>query len=232
MPIRSIEAQKIYDEIWKDRAAIGTVLFTLVIDSYGQEIFDMDPQAFREELEEGFRVSDIPAVNTDKVWVLWNALTTDLVHTDPSTFINAANVLNGTALSYDVFDLADIYECAWAITELTMLDAETANRLSPEVKRYIGEVCKEQGLYRPPSVLLKAADFGNQNYAANIESHAVDGTELQVMLKAQQEFSDDVKRYVDRQTSRMMLQLNSIPLINKDTKSWNTFVTNFGKVLQ
>lgn len=232
MPIKSITAQKVYDEIWKDRAAIGTVLLTLVLDSYGQEIFDMDPEAFRQEIEEGFRVSDIPAVNTDKVWGLWNSLTTDLVHTDPSTFINVANVLNGTSLSYDVFDLADIYECAWAVTELTMLDSDTPNRLSPDVRRYIGEVCKEQGLYRPPAVLVKVADFGNPNFASNIESHAIDSTELQTMLRAQQEFSNDVKSYVDRQTSRMMVQLNSVPLINKDTKSWNTFVTNFGKALQ
>lgn len=232
MPIKSINAQKIYDELWQDRSAIGTALLTLVLDSHGQEIFDLDPQAFREEIEDSFRVKDIPDLNTDKVLALWNSLTTDLVHTDPATFINAANVLNGTPLSYDILDIADVYECAWTIVELSLLDSETPNRLSPEVRRYIGEICKEQGLYRPPAALVKVADFGNPNYASNIESHAVDQTELQTMLRAQQEFSNDVKTYVDRQTSRMMLQLNSLPLINKDSKSWNTFVTNFGKVLQ
>lgn len=229
MPIRSIQAKKVYEELWRDRAAIGTALLTLVLDSYGQEIFDMDPEAFRKELEEGFGVDDIPAINTDKVWSLWSALTTDLVHTDPATFINAANVLNGTPLSYDVFDVADVYECAWTLVELSLLDSETPNRLSPEVRRYIGEICKEQGLYRPPVILAKVADFGGKDYSSTIESHAVDTVELQTMLKAQQEFSNDVSSYVDRQTSRLMLQMNSLPLMNKDTASWNTFVANFGK---
>lgn len=229
MPIRSIQAKQVYDELWRDRAAMGTALLTLVLDSYGQEIFEMDPAAFRQELEDGFDVQDIPAINTDKVWALWNALTTDLVHTDPATFINAANVLNGTPLSYDIFDVADVYECAWAITELSLLDAETPNRLSPEIRRYIGEICKEQGLYRPPALLTRVADFANKDYASNIESYATDPVELQTMLKAQQEFSNDVTNYVNRQTSRLMLQLNSLPLINKDSNSWNTFVTNFGK---
>jgi hypothetical protein len=229
VPIRSIEAKKVYDEIWRDRGAIGTALLTLVLDSYGQEIFEMDPEAFRKEIEEGFGVSDIPAVNTDKIWGLWNSLTTDLVHTDPATFINVANTLNGTTLSYDVFDVADVYECAWATVELSLLDSETPARFSPEVKRYIGEMCKEQGLFRPPVMLARVADFGDKNYASNIENSAVDVVELQTMLKAQQEFANDISNYVNRQTSRLMLQMNALPLINKDTTTWNKFVTNFGK---
>lgn len=209
---------------------MGTALLTLVLDSYGQEIFEMDPEAFRLEIEEGFGVSDIPAVNTDKIWGLWNSLTTDLVHTDPATFMNVANALNGTALSYDVLDVADVYECAWATVELSLLDADTPNRFSPEVKRYIGEICKEQGLFRPPVMLFKVADFGDKNYASNIENSAVDVVELQTMLKAQQEFANDISNYVNRQTSRLMLQMNSLPLINKDTENWNKFVTNFGKI--
>jgi len=229
MPIRSIQAKEVYEELWKDRAAMGTALFTLILDSYGQEIFDMDPEAFRKELEEGFGVDDIPTINTDKVWTLWSSLTTDLVHTDPATFINAANVLNGTSLSYDVFDVADVYECAWTIMELSLLDNDTPNRFSPEVRRYIGEICKEQGLYRPPIILAKVVDFGNKDYASTIESHALDVTELQAMLKAQQEFSNDIVNYVNKQTSRLMLQMNSLPLINKDTAGWNTFITDLGK---
>lgn len=230
MPVKSVTSQQTYQQLWQDRGTIGSVLLTLVLDSYGQEIFDMDPQGFRLELEDGFGVADIPAISTDKVWTLWSALTTDLVHTDPATFINAANVLNGTPLSHDIFDIADVYECAWAVTELTLLDPTTPERLGSGVRRYIGEVCKEQGLYRPPETLVQVADFGGRNYASNIESHAVDTVELQTMLKAQQEFSNDVKAYVNRQTNKLMLQLNNTPLINKDSASWNKFVGNFGKV--
>ena len=229
MPVNSITSKQTYQQLWLGRDTIGSSLLTLVLDSYGQEIFELDPTAFRKELEEGFQVADIPEVNTDKVWTLWLALTSDLVHQDVSTFINAANVLNGTPLSYDVFDIADVYECAWAITELTMLDPETPNRLSPEVKRYIGEVCKEQGLYRVPGALKAVADLGARDYAANVESHATDSVELQVMFKAQQEFSQDVIRYVNRQANKLMIELNGAPLLNKDDKSWNSFVSNFSK---
>jgi hypothetical protein len=203
----------------------------MVLDSYGQEIFEMDPQAFRQEIEEGFGVSDIPTISTDKVWALWHSLSSDLVHTDVSTFMNAANVLNGTPMSYDVFDIADVYECAWTITELTMLDASTPDRLSPEVRRYIGEICKEQGLYRLPPMLAKVADMGAQDYAANMESNADTSEAMQMMVQDQLAFQQDVAAYVQRMVSKMMLELNNVPLINKDHKSWNSFVTNFANGL-
>jgi len=229
MPIKSITASKAYDQLWKSRDTVGTVLLTMILDSYGQEIFDMDPQAFRQELEEGFSVSDIPDVNTDKIWALWNSLTTDLVHTDVSTFMNCANVLSGTPMSYDVFDIADPYECAWAITELTMLDSNTPERLSPEVRRYIGEICKELGLYRLPPSLSKVAEMGPNDYVANMESYATDTVQLQIMIQNQIKFKDDVQAYVDRRTSKMMLELNNVPLMNKDSRSWNKFVSGFAK---
>jgi hypothetical protein len=231
LPVRSIEASRIYPQLWRSADTIGTVLLTMVLDSYGQEIFEQDPQAFRKDIEEGFSVDDIPAVNTDKVWALWSSLTTDLVHKDVSTFMNTANVLSGTPLSYDVFDIADVYECAWALTELTMLDPETSTRLSPEVRRYIGEVCKEQGLYRLPQALAKVADMGREDFAANMESHAADTVEAQMIVQNQVQFRDDVQAYVQRQTNRLMVQLNGAPLINRDTKSWNSFVDTFSKGL-
>lgn len=231
MPINSVTSKRTYEQLWKSRDTVGTTLLIMVLDSYGQEAFDMDPQALRQEIEEGFGVSDIPSISTDKIWALWNSLTTDLVHTDVSTFMNTANVLTGTPMSYDVFDIADPYECAWAITELTMLDPNTAERLSPEVKRYIGEMCKELGLYRLPPSLAKVADMGSKDYAANMESHAVDQLGLQGMVQDQLKYQADVQAYVDRRMNKMMLELNNTPLIQKDHKSWNSFVTGFSKGL-
>jgi len=231
MPVKSVTSQQTYEQLWKSRDTVGTTLLIMVLDSYGQEVFDMDPQAFRQEIEEGFGLSDIPAISTDKVWALWSSLTTDLVHMDVSTFMNTANLLSGTPMSYDVFDIADVYECAWAITELTMLDSSTPERLGPDVRRYIGEVCKEQGLYRPPPVLAKVADMGPGDFAANVESHADTQEAMQMMIQNQLTFQADVKAYVDRRTAKMMLELNNTPLVNKDTGTWNKFVQNFANGL-
>ena len=231
MPVRSVTSKQTYEQLWKSRDTVGTTLLVMVLDSYGQEIFEMDPQAFRQEIEEGFGVSDIPAISTDKVWALWHSLSSDLVHTDISTFMNTANVLSGTPLSYDVFDIADVYECAWAITELTMLDSSTPDRLSPEVRRYIAQICQEQGLYRPPQVLAKVLDGNFESLAVNMESNATNPEDLQMMVQNQLSYQQDVQAYVDRRMSKMMVELNNVPLLNKDSESWNKFVTGFANGL-
>ena len=142
-------------------------------------------------------------------------MTTDLVHKDPSTFINTANALNGTAISFDIFDPADPYECAWALTELTMLDPETPKRLDADVRRYIGEVCKESGLVKVPEILASVADFGDEDYfelsAINVERME----DAQVFLANQAARKEEIETYVSDKLRSMIHELNILPLQNR-----------------
>ena len=51
------------------------------------------------------------------------------------------------------------------------------------------------------------------------------------MVQDQLKYQADVQAYVDRRMNKMMLELNNTPLIQKDKKSWNSFVTGFSKGL-
>lgn len=191
----------------------------------------MEPEVIGEEIEMGFRVSNVPQVNIDKLLGLWSALTTDYVHTQASVFINTCNALSGTPVDINNFDPADPYEIAWGLTELTFLDATTPKRLSSDVKRYIGETCKAFGLYRPPPVIADVADFGGNNYVSNAESHADTPEAIQEMTRKQQEYSDDIRDYISQKTNTLIVELHNLPLIHKDTDKWLQFVKNFAKEL-
>lgn len=232
MPIKSIEAEQAYQALWLDPTTAGAVLFILTIDSYGQEIFDLEPVVIREELESGFRVNNIPQVNIDKLMAIWTSLASDTVHTDVPTFINACNALSGTMIDAANFDPADPYEIAWGIAELTFMDASTPQRLGSDVKRYIGETCKAFGIFRPPYILASVADFGDDNYAANAESHAVTSEDLQGMNSRQDEYKQDIADYVQRQTTKLILDLHKTPLIHRDDKAWGKFVEGFAHKLE
>lgn len=231
MPINSEAAKERYRELWLSPATSGTVLLVMLLDSYGQELFDNDAATLRMDIEDGFRVDNIPQVNIDKVMGLWCALTTDLVHTDPSTFINVANALNNVPVDPAVFDPADPYETAWALTELSMLDPGSAGRYSPEVKRYVGEICKAFGLYRPPASMAAVADFGDENHVAAMESHAEDGMDMQFMTQQQTEFRNDIASYVSRKMARLLNELDKVPLANRDKESWSSFMRKAIKTL-
>jgi hypothetical protein len=227
MPVNTIKAQGILKELWESEDTPATVLFSLVLDEWGNEALEWEPKALQDEIKITFNIKDIPQVNFDKVHTLHLALTTDLVHTDAATFIQSANALNNTAIDFDIFDPADVYECAWTIAELGLVDPETKERLSSDVRRYIGEICAEQGLYRPPPVLSSVADFGEEDYSARIEEAADDPESLSLMGSNQQDFAESVSQYVRERLELLIRMLDRVPFRNKDVEMWAKFYKNF-----
>jgi hypothetical protein len=222
MPVKTLAASQVYKSLIASPDTSGTALLALCLDEFGQEGLNGDPLGLAEDIKSAFGVSDIPQVNFDKIQSLWTSLTTDLVHTDPSTFIQACNALNGSPISFDIFDPADPYECAWAITELSLLDSETPDRLSPNVKRYIGEACKEFGLVKVPSVLSDVADFGEDDYfeLAAIQTENLDDS--QVFLANQAAFKEEIENYVEDSMRSLIHELNILPLQNREA-GWADF---------
>ena len=222
MPIKTLSANQTYRSLFSSPSTSGTALFTLCLDEFGQDGLNVDPIGLLEDIKVTFNIPDVPQVNFDKIQILWTALTTDLVHTDPSTFIQAANALNGSAISFDIFDPADPYECAWAITELTLLDKDTANRLSPEVRRYIGEACKEAGLVKIPAILSNVADFGDDDYFELTSIQTASLEDSQVYLANQTIFKQEIDTYVEDKLKSLFHELNILPLQNREA-GWSEF---------
>jgi len=222
MPIKTLSANQTYRSLFSSTATSGTALFTLCLDEFGQDGLKLDPLGLLEDIKSAFNIPDVPQVNFDKIQILWTALTTDLVHTDPSTFIQACNALNGSAISFDIFDPADPYECAWVITELTLLDSSTPDRLSPEVRRYIGEACKEAGLVKVPAILGNVADFGDDDYfeLASISTERLEDS--QVYLANQEAFRQEIEIYVEDNLKSLLHELNILPLQNREA-GWSEF---------
>jgi hypothetical protein len=80
-------------------------------------------------------------------------------------------------------------------------------------------------------MLAKVLDGNFESLAVNMESNAANSEDLQAMVQNQLAFQSDVKGYVERRMAKMMVELNNVPLLNKDSESWNKFVTNFANGL-
>ena len=222
MALNTLAASQVYKSLWASHETSATALLTLCLDEFGQEGLDGDPLALVEDIKTSFSVGDVPQVNLDKIMSLWTSLTTDLVHTDPSTFIQACNALNGTTISFDMFDPADPYECAWALTELSLLDSKALDNLSAEVRRYIGETYKEAGIVKIPSIVAKAADFGDDDY---FELAAINTERLEdsaVFLANQEAYREEIDKYVEDRLRSLLHELNILPLQNRES-GWSQF---------
>jgi|MDTC01.1.fsa_nt_gb hypothetical protein len=221
MPVVGINAERVYKELFLSKETSAITLLAGCLDAFGQEGFDREPEAFALDISEAFRVS-LPQVNFDKIMSAWMSLTTDLVHTDISTFIGAANCFNGVAISFDIFDPADAYECAWVITELTLLDPETPNRLGSDVKRYIGEMIKFSGLVKVPPVLRAVADFGEDDYFELSEINVASLEDAAVWQANQEDKSQAVEGYVRDRLIKLISELNELPLSER-SDTWVDF---------
>tara|TARA_Y100000034_G_C6875497_1_gene400343 strand:+ start:687 stop:1376 length:690 start_codon:yes stop_codon:yes gene_type:complete len=221
MPITGINAERTYRELFSSKETSAITLLAACLDEFGQEGFELEPEALAADIAETFR-TPLPQVNFDKIMSAWMSLTTDLVHNDISTFIGAANAFNGTAISFDVFDPADPYECAWLITELTLLDPETPVRLGSDVKRYIGEMIKFSGLVKVPPVLRGVADFGEDPYFELSEINVNNLEEAAVWQANQEANSQAIEDYVKDRLIKLISELNELPTTER-SDTWVDF---------
>jgi hypothetical protein len=220
--LKTFASSQVYKSLWASHETSATALLTLCLDEFGQEGLDGDPLALVEDIKSAFGVGDVPQVNLDKVMSLWTSLTTDLVHTDPSTFIQACNALNGTPISFDIFDPADPYECAWTLTELSLLDSEAIGSLSSQVRRYIGETYKDAGIIKVPSIIAAAADFGDDDYFELAAINTENLGDSSVFLANQQAYQEEIEKYVEDKLRSLLHELNILPLTNREGE-WSQF---------
>jgi len=221
MPITSVHSKDIYSTLWSDKNTYGSILLALVVDELGTESFDLDPQALRMDINQVFGV-EASDLAMDKVNSLILALTTDLVHTDVSSFINAANALSGTPLNPLVFDPAEPLECAWAITELSLIDPDSADRWGVDVLKYIEESCRYFGIYRFPKV-IKDILGSVRDAAPALEATSTDPTQLQVMVEDQNDLSESIQKEVEKHTKQLIAMMDVLPLQTSDNEAWKDF---------
>jgi len=211
---------------WSDRETFGTALLALAIDEYGTELLDFEPETIRLQVKNDFSI-DIPQVNMDKLMAMITCMTTNLFYTSVEACTQITNALNGQTADFQVWDPPTAAESAWAITEVTLNNppkskVNFANQFSPDVRRYFGVICEQEGILNPPDVLrIAELDERMQN---SDETFADDPSMYEGFYQLGQSKSEDVTDYVKGRLKILMSQLNDLPLQNRDSTTWQKFI--------
>lgn len=199
-------------ELWGSPDTFGTSLAALVLDAYGTEALDWDPEATRDQLREDVGIR-IPRASFDRYMAIVTILKTNLFQTSIMAMHNIANALNGSAVEADVFDPVTVEELAWAVTEVTMNDPPEnrkplAGQYSPDVLAYMGAILADEGFVTLPKALT----------IVSLPSRGADRTfaDDPVMFGAINQLSQDkvkdVDRYVDSRLLALTEQLKRLPV--------------------
>lgn len=193
----------------------ATVLVIVLIDKYGTESLQWDPDTIAMELKDDFQ-AEMPQENFDKLMIGIHLVTTDEFFWSTPNFIETCNILSGDTYDPRTWDPANTEEIAWGITEAMLLSPPENEEepFTPEIRAYIGEVLDQEGIINPPDV-LQIALRGGQSMGLPGE-FTDDPLMHEAIYKMEAGKTDDVIKTIKENLSRLHSQLESLSLENGD----------------
>jgi hypothetical protein len=130
----------------------GTVLLIILIDHWGAEFFEWEPETLKLQAQADFG-AEIPQENRDKIWALVTYLTTDKFFATLDAFIHICNALSDDGADFLNFDPAGVQEICWALTETQLLEPYDGETFNPEIPIYMTARLREEGFVQAPKIM-------------------------------------------------------------------------------
>lgn len=143
-------------------------------------------------------------------------LTSDDFYKNLPRFIQLCNVLADEEFNPLVFDPADSFEMAWAITEAMLLSPpEEDEPFTDEIRFYIGHMLTEEGIVNPPDVLrIAIQDVSiDDPLAGDVEDPAM----YSAFYESQRSKSAEITAMLKQQIDELFAELQSLTLKSGDT---------------
>ena len=224
MPLATLDQQKLRI-LLRDDDAFATSLLAVCLDKYGTDVFEWDPKTLRLSVEEDFGV-DLPPINGDKLQSLILVYTTDLPYVSVEAFNHVCNVLSGSEANFRMWDVLSPEEAIWGMYEMSLnvaIDLGPSERppeYSHEVRRYLGVILKNDGIFEPPDI-LRIAEMEDSD--KDIEQWADDPVMFNAAFDKQRTEKARLLEFVGTRLLELLQELNGLPLHDRDAESWNKF---------
>lgn len=199
-----------------DPDAIATVLLVGLLDEFGTEMFDWEPDTLNLEIESVWKVC-APQVNRDKIWALITTITTNAFTRELDGFTHICNALNGSGASFQTYDPATVQEMAWAIAEVTLVDP-LESPFGPEIVAYMQARLSLEAFDKPPRMLAKFVPPMESDEAINANLEA-DGIMVKSYWDNQLLKRIEVDSYVVERLARLIGEVTALPLAAADPKA-------------
>ncbi len=213
-------------ELLEDSNTYATVLATWLIDRYGLAVVEWDPDTIRMEV--ATVAPNIPAGNLDKLNAAMLVLANNQFYVSLESFVHCCNAFYGHGVDFNQFDLADVNEMCWGITEAALLepppgDIDAGEVFSQEIRYYMGLVAARLGYTRLPRPLDRFA-VATDNFAHTMSNYSdVDADMFAAYWSRQRDQVSDVEQEVQRRLNELLSQIDRLPLVHRDPESWRRY---------
>lgn len=183
---------------------LATVIHAIMLDQYGEPVYDWDPVTCQMEVAADFKAEICPQA-MDRWCAMQVVMGSDAFFRRLDAFLNVCNTFASGAPSFEVFDPVTTEEAAWTIAEVAM------NRdmlpFSHTIQRYL-RLRLEQDGYDVDS------DGGIPAVFGEVFSERPSGTRIRSGLAAENNRTA-LDRYVLAQVLDMDVQFNRIPDLSR-----------------
>lgn len=225
----SSEHQEI-GRLWSDPETFGTSLIALLIDNYGTEILESEPEVIRYSLSADLG-TEPHEKSIEKVMAMRLVYTTDLFWNTWESFHMVCDALNGNEIDMRMWSPISPEDMAWGITEVMLNDPPEQqkkdpvdgapppppSRFSQEVRRYMGVLLQEQGIDNAFG-MLQDAEFVN-----TVNTMPTEPVIHKAYFDRKENTKRDVDIYVKRRFAALTNQIQKLPLRNRDQEAWQRF---------
>lgn len=174
-------------------------------------------QTLKMEFEQA--IAPLSDGNLDRLMAAITIVTTDRFFQDAETFIRLCNILFGSDIDPTVFEPADVFECAWGITEgLLLSQDDNPSPFSEDVRVVVRHALDDEGFVEAPDVLRIAA-AGTTTSA--LASDWTDDPEMfSGIYEVQQGRAGDVTAMLRENLTELSAQLKLLTLTHGSVKEF------------
>lgn len=182
--------------------SMATVLYSICIRHFGEQVHDWEPETVWMELRDEFGV-EIPPINHDRLMALLTAISTNQFYQNWAGFSLISHAITGDENPMDDSDPLLPAQMAWAVTEVKLND-EARHEFSHDVSAAVGQLLWDDGFVHPPHA-LKFARMPS----------VYQGSDSPADLGKQQTLSTEhakvVDEYMTEQAATLLRQISALP---------------------
>lgn len=196
-----------------------STLALIIIDEYGVEALNWDPETIILELQDDAHV-ELSDLNAARVGCLVSLLTTDSFYYSLPDFINICNVVSGDVDNPSLWKPASLHAIIYALSEIQLLDPQDTplqELLDPEIVSYIELQLRDAGATQPPDCLrfVKPEHLAVADIATIQEDPVLFSASYQIATEA----SEELQQFENSALVQLVQELMMLELENGDVKS-------------
>lgn len=203
----------------QDKGTFGTTMLVALIDAYGTECIQWDPETVRAQLESDYQI-ELKASSMDRIMASMGVLASDMFHVSLEAFNNTCEAFNFGPVDGDRFIPCELDDIMWGCTEARLLlgskEYDEAD-WSHDVRRYVAAQLSTEGVTKAPDILF-FAEFDADELDNKDSLLATDGLMASAYHGRQQTVLGDLNREAIANLQALLQQIASLKLTHGTTE--------------